>query len=244
MIGLVCSLSGEAELRRKEICLLMMISSSFLKGGLKIATKIRGIWMQQLDLQNTNKNQWVDDLILINIWRAGYSIICGSTANTCSALVFRVMLHKWCLKYSVSSAVAVILWKIEMFPVYIICYNLFLSLFVVRQRAPAVLSCSRLCGINIILKHGVYLLLYSFCEPLNCFPSYIILCNYNLFWSELKSKYIWRVKFRPRELYEVRVVHSKPVDTRGAPLILFLTYLASHRKSIDWNVEENYLQCL
>ena len=125
MISLVCSMPGEAELRRKEICLLMMISSSFLKGGLEIATKIRGIWMQQLDLQNTNKNQWVDDLILINIWRAGDSIICGSTANTCSALVFRVMLHKWCLKCSVSSAVAVILWPIDMFPVYIICYNLF-----------------------------------------------------------------------------------------------------------------------
>ena len=54
-----------------------------------------------------------------------------------------------------------------------------------------------------------HLLLWSFCGRLNCFPSYIIFCNYNLFWSELKSEYIWRVKFRPRELYEVRVVHSK-----------------------------------
>ena len=54
-----------------------------------------------------------------------------------------------------------------------------------------------------------HLLPWSFCGRLNCFPSYIIFCNYNLFWSELKSECIWRVKFRPRELYEVRVVHSK-----------------------------------
>ena len=151
---MVCSMPGEAELRRKEICLLMMISSSFLKGGLEIATKIRGIWMQQLDLQNTNKNQWVDDLILINIWRAGDSIICGSTANTCSALsglccindVWNVAFHQLSRSFC---------GRLTCFPSILFVTTYFLSQFVVQQRAPAVLSCSRLCCINIILKHGV-----------------------------------------------------------------------------------------
>ena len=103
--------------------------------------------------------------------------------------------------------------RLSCFLSYIICcnYNLFLSKFVVRQRASAVLSCSRLCCINIILKKIWRFVCCRghFVDDWIVFRPILSFCNCNLFWSELKSEYIWRVKFRPRELYEVRVVHSK-----------------------------------
>ena len=90
MIHLLYRLLGAAELRRKEVRLLIMISSSFPERGLKMAMKIRGIWMQPLDLQNTNKNRWADVLILGTIQRAGYSLIHNLWFNSEHVLCSRV----------------------------------------------------------------------------------------------------------------------------------------------------------
>ena len=55
------------------------------------------------------------------------------------------------------------------------------SQFMVQQWTRAVLSCPRSCCKNNVWNMSFHLLPWSFCGQLNCFLSYIIWFNYNLF---------------------------------------------------------------
>ena len=87
--------------------------------------------------------------------------------------------------------------RLNCFPSYVICCNYNLLFITICgstcvQRTRAVLSCLRLWWINNSwnTSMSIHLLLWSFCERLNCLPSYSICYPQNLFSSELKLGYI------------------------------------------------------
>ena len=119
------------------------------------------------NLENHMNSRWFHNpqFVVLKWTRAVLSCLGLCCINNVWNIAFRQLSRSFC-------------GRLSCFLSYIICcnYNLFLSKFVVRQRASAVLSCSRLCCINIILKKNMAfrLLPWSFCGRLNCFPSYII----------------------------------------------------------------------